>query len=262
MRSLLAKRVARYIINPAQMSYSRDLDGVKATIDLLSLRTARNKLRFGYDMGFILEPRAPATGPALVNATDPTRPLVGLNVSGLLSTDPRYNSKFALRCDYQELVEEIVGLLIDDKQANVLLVPHVFGAAAESDMLAIETIYEKLKDRYPGQLFRLTQSYDQNEIKHVIGGCELFIGSRMHACIAALSQAVPAVGIAYSQKFSGVLSSIGVGHLVADPRQLAITEILHLIEDAFSERSAIRSQLMQTMPHVKDNVLNVLAGVV
>jgi len=129
-------------------------------------------------------------------------------------------------------------------------------------MLAIETIYEKLKDRYPGQLFRLTQSYDQNEIKHVIGGCELFIGSRMHACIAALSQAVPAVGIAYSQKFSGVLSSIGVGHLVADPRQLAITEILHLIEDAFSERSAIRSQLMQTMPHVKDNVLNVLAGVV
>jgi polysaccharide pyruvyl transferase WcaK-like protein len=264
LRTALARRVAKFIINHAQISYSRDRNGVIGTVQSLKLDKDHPKLAFSYDMGFILEPRKPARVdlPIFNSFAAASRPLVGLNISGLLSMGG-YSGKnmFDLQCDYLELIERMVEFLIESRQVNVLLVPHVFGTAAESDIHAVDAIFNKLKDRYPTQLSRVTASHNPNEIKYVIGQCDLFIGSRMHACIAALSQGVPAVGIAYSQKFAGVLGSIGVGHLVADPRQIGIDHIIAMIDKALSERAVIRSHLEKTMPDVQSQVLNVLVGV-
>ena len=46
----------------------------------------------------------------------------------------------------------------------------------------------------------------------------------MHACIAALSQTVPAVAIAYSRKFLGVMETIGVEDIVVDPQCMTADE--------------------------------------
>lgn len=264
MKTTFAKRVARYIIEHSQIVYSREIDGIQETVDVLDLGDSRAKLRFGYDMGFVLEPRKPngsASPKAAVDASQ-RRPLVGVNVSGLLSIGG-YDGKnsFALRCDYLELVERLIIDLVDLHHADVLLVPHVFGTAAESDIHAVNAVFDKLKVRFPTQLTKVDAVYDQGEIKYVIGQCDLFVGSRMHACIAALSQSVPAVAVAYSQKFAGVLESIGVGHLVADPRRLDIDAILAMVAETFSKRVSIRSHLSETMPRVRANVLNMLADV-
>ncbi len=264
MKTGFAKRVARYIIDHSQIVYSREVDGVNGTAEVLNLGKSRSKLRFGYDMGFVLEPRKPAASgqPDTPEPAPDRRPLVGVNVSGLLSIGG-YDGKntFALRCDYDELVERLIVFLVETHEADVLLVPHVFGSAAESDIHAVNAIFDKLKDRYPTQLSKVDRAYDQGEIKYVIGQCDLFVGSRMHACIAALSQSVPAVAVAYSQKFAGVLESVGVGHLVADPRRLGIDAILAMVGEAFSKRASIRSYLSTTMPRVRADVLNMLADV-
>ena len=98
--------------------------------------------------------------------------------------------------------------------------------------------------------------YDQNEIKYIIGRCDFFIGSRMHACIGALSQSIPAIGISYSRKFFGVFESIGVGYLIADPRELTIDETLNVIEKAFMDRKEIKKHLLNEMPEIKEKILN------
>jgi len=168
---------------------------------------------------------------------------------------------FSLRCDYAELIERLIVFLIETRQADVLLIPHVFGSAQESDVLAIDRIYAKFKDRYPDHLNRVAATHDQGEIKYIIGTCELFIGSRMHACIAALSQGVPAVGIAYSPKFLGVLASIGAGELVADPRTLSADRILDQVDRVFLGRAEIRHRLEQSMPTVRAKTRDVLADI-
>jgi len=38
--------------------------------------------------------------------------------------------------------------------------------------------------------------YGPSETKFLIGHCDFFVGARMHACIAAVSQYVPAVTLA------------------------------------------------------------------
>jgi polysaccharide pyruvyl transferase WcaK-like protein len=89
--------------------------------------------------------------------------------------------------------------------------------------------------------------------------CDFFVGSRMHACIAALSQCIPTVGIAYSKKFSGVFESIGVGHLVADPRIMNEKKIFEIIENAFEDRQNIKEGLQKMIPQVKKEILNIFA---
>jgi polysaccharide pyruvyl transferase WcaK-like protein len=83
----------------------------------------------------------------------------------------------------------------------------------------------------------------------------------MHACIAALSQSIPTVSIAYSKKFIGVMETIGVESLVADPRYLEIEEIIQVIDDAFAKRKAIRKHLESTLPSVKESVLHLFKQV-
>jgi polysaccharide pyruvyl transferase WcaK-like protein len=103
------------------------------------------------------------------------------------------------------------------------------------------------------------EQYDQSEIKHVIGGCDFFIGSRMHACIGAVSQNVPSVSIAYSDKFAGVMESVGVGSIVADLRKVGEEDILRIVGETFDARDRIREQLRQTIPHVKETVLGLFS---
>jgi polysaccharide pyruvyl transferase WcaK-like protein len=77
----------------------------------------------------------------------------------------------------------------------------------------------------------------------------------MHACIAALSQGTPAVATAYSDKFAGVLQTVGIGALVMDLRTMQSDEILSAIGDAFDRRASLRGHLERTVPRVKRHVL-------
>ena len=52
------------------------------------------------------------------------------------------------------------------------------------------------------------------EVRQLVAGAELVVGSRMHACLNALSVGTPAVPLAYSRKFEPLLAGVGWSHLV------------------------------------------------
>jgi polysaccharide pyruvyl transferase WcaK-like protein len=99
-------------------------------------------------------------------------------------------------------------------------------------------------------------SYDQSQIKYIIGLCDFFIGSRMHSCISALSQFIPAVGIAYSKKFHGVFESVGLQQYVADARSLNNDGVLQTVSTAFENKDQIREHLRSVIPGLTADILN------
>jgi colanic acid/amylovoran biosynthesis protein len=256
----LSKKIAKFIMHHAEIIYSRDIDGTYEAKSVLKLTDNNSKVRFCHDMGFVVEPHRPKAIDLIDDneniLVSTNRPLIGFNVSGLLLLGGyNKNNMFNLKVNYQTLIESIIKNLIEVHQANVLLVPHVFGSQEESDSFAAREIYESLKDKYRDRLFCVRGLYDQNKIKYIIGGCDFFIGSRMHACIGALSQSIPAIGVSYSEKFIGVFESIGVGYLIADPRQLTIEETLKIIDEAFAGRKEIKNHLQVTIPVIKEKIL-------
>lgn len=258
----LARNLAANLMRRAKRVYTRDRAGMDVVRQLLGPHA--DPARFCFDMGFILEPRPASRAPLaeVERLKEAGRPLVGVNVSGLLFIGGYgRDNAFNLKTDYRRFTEDLIEHLIVRKNASVLLVPHVFGNSEESDTRACQAIYESLKDRYPGRLAWVQGDFDQNEIKHVIGQCDFFVGARMHACIAALSQSVPAVGIAYSLKFLGVFETVGAGDLVADPRRLTGEEMIALIEQAMDRRGTISAELSKTMETVRRELFATMEGV-
>ncbi len=258
----VARAMARYILNRASLVYSRDRAGIGDVNKLLN-NCENGKVRFVPDVAFVLEPRKPEhldIEPS-VNIRAQNSIVVGLNVSGLLfNVGNNQNNMFGLKTDYRTLIPTIVRTLLKKKDVVVLLVPHVFpptGYEVESDPKACLKVYEQLKQTYPGRIFLVEGQYDQGEIKYIIGLCDFIIGSRMHVCIAALSQSIPAVGIAYSKKFHGVFESIGVEDCVVDARSSDEMEVIEKIESVFARRDQIRKHLEDVMPQVKSDIMNI-----
>ena len=67
----------------------------------------------------------------------------------------------------------------------------------------------------------------------------------MHSCIAALSQGIPAVGVAYSKKFAGVFDSVGAAGWVVDGRELAAEQGVAKAMEIYRRREALREPLAE-----------------
>jgi len=255
-RRRLSRAMARYTLRRAERIYCRDHEGVEFVRALVGPRYG-DKVRFAPDVAFLLDPRVPETLRIVPDdgLFSSGRVIVGLNVSGLLYYEKEGGKSLGLAVDYRRLVRRVAEQFLQDEACVLLLVPHVFppsDLAYESDPSACRTVYEDLLPRYAGRVFRAKGPYDQAEAKHLIGRCDFFVGSRMHACIAALSQGVPALGLAYSKKFAGVFESVGVGDLVVDLRHSDVDGTMDRLRVAFARRGEWAEELRHVMPRLRE----------
>jgi colanic acid/amylovoran biosynthesis protein len=263
----LAKFLARRVLRRATTIYSRDQEGLAVVQGLIGPTV---NLKLCPDVAFAMaaiRPDTPLTR-YLEQLKAENRQLIGLNISGLL-----YNggytgrNDFGLRVDYRRLVQDIVKSFTARENTVVLLVPHVVpsGWEAENDLSACRKLRQSLPDDIRGKVIIIEPEegrpfFDQCQIKYLIGQCSFFMGSRMHAVIAALSQSVPSVGLAYSRKFHGVFATAGVADCVLDLREWDNEEIFQGIEEIFARRTALHLGLKNIMPGLQHKVLNLFVG--
>ena len=251
----VSRVIARAILSRAGRIFSRDRAGVDVVARLCP--RARARTASAIDFGFALEAGgAPAGLLASLRPRPSSGPAVGVNVSGLLLADATAGGNaFRLRENYAALIRDVIVFLVEKKNCSVVLVPHVFGEGTESDVLAAQALRRTLPEAIARAVRFIPDELDHHAVKHVIGQFDLFIGSRMHACIAALSQGVPCVALAYSEKFAGVLESVAMDDLVIDLRATTRAHTLAVIADALSALGEVRARLAAQIPPVREAAL-------
>ena len=115
-----------------------------------------------------------------------------------------------------------------------------------------------MEARFRDRIHMVNRYYNEREIKSVIGQCDFFIGSRMHACIAALSQGIPAVGLAYSKKFRGVFESIGMAEYVIQMYEADKDTVLQRIREGFEKRTELSEHLRLRIPQIQAQIYDQL----
>ena len=261
-KSPLARWLARFLLRRSSVVIARDER---------SRSVARELLGKGYevylspDVAFSLA----VTRPANI-ALDPpsTAPflgrVIGLNVNGLMYHGGyTRDNMFGLKLNYATFLTELVTSLLSEHDGEIWLVPHTFAPPGnvESDQEASRRLRESLPPTLQARVRIVAAEYDQHEIKGVIGGCEFFIGSRMHACIAALSQGVPCVGVAYSMKFEGVFESVGMGEWVVDGRDVPNAQAIARIVELYRRRDDVRETLSRRAEEARKNLRTVFRRV-
>jgi colanic acid/amylovoran biosynthesis protein len=191
--------------------------------------------------------------------------IIGLNVNGLMANGGyNRNNMFGLKLDYRLFLSKLIEELLDIHVGELWLVPHTYGPpeGVESDPEASRQLRQILPAGLQKRVRIVSGEYDQHEIKGVIGQCDFFIGSRMHACIAALSQGIPCVGVAYSQKFEGVFESVGMADWVIDGRKFDNARAVAKVIELYHERDAIRQRLAKNANNAKIYLKNVFTKLV
>lgn len=244
-KSGLDRLLAGYLLRRSQVIMARDRVSLKVAQELVG---GGREVLLCPDVAFVLKaerPKAVALDPPLGEGEVPSN-TIGLNVNGLMHNGgyTRQNM-FGLRMDYRNMLPRLVERLLEVHEGELWLVPHAFSPPGnvESDPEACWKVREALPEKIKNRTRILVGDYDCCELKWLIGQCNFFLGSRMHSCIAALSQGVPCVGIAYSRKFEGVFDTVGMADWVIDGRKVQNEDAISRIIELYKNRDDIRPYL-------------------
>lgn len=253
-------RTARDLIAGSTLAWARDPDSFRRMRELLDHRYDPQRHLQGVDVAFALQAQKPAViDPDLQAALDGrhSRPLIGLNISGLLANEANIASeRFGLAGDYRVLVGQLLTRLLESSDAHIVLLPHVHAPAGhyESDLQAADAVLTSLPARVNAaareRVTVVRRTYDATVLKWIIAQTEWFCGSRMHSTIAALSSGVPACALAYSLKTRGVFASCGVSESSVDLRELSTSDALEAALRTWKHRRRTAKTLENTIPGV------------
>ena len=259
-RNRLGRLIASNILSRAERIMARDTHSVEVARSMIGHARKNPPVDFCPDVAFVLDSTQPV-GKLAVWLDANESGILGLNVSGLLYNGG-YNRRnmFGLSLDYRTFVQELSARVLRETGMKLLIIPHTYAplGSVESDPEACRLVYDVLTPDYLDRAFLVEGKKNQYELKGIIGLCDFFVGSRLHSCIAALSQCVPTVGVAYSPKFRGVFDTVGASDCVIEGRttetQCAICTTLQLVE----ARERMRFKLQQRVPHVQATIRNSL----
>lgn len=136
-----------------------------------------------------------------------------------------------------------IDYLTEKLNARVMLVPHVFLEGGHDDRFVARKIRQLVKNKDRTKL--IANEYTPEELRGIIGRCDLFIGARMHANISAISMHVPTIAIAWSHKYYGIFRTLGQEKYVCDVKTTTFDELISKINDAWSNREEIKKTLMR-----------------
>ena len=151
--------------------------------------------------------------------------------------------------------------------ATILLIPHEIpleniddplshsNKIRGDDITAVKDVYSKVKEKK--RIIPIVGNYQCDTIKGIIGKCELFIGARTHSIIAAISLGTPTIGIRMSQKTPGILRMFGLENYVCDFRKISFEELQLKIEELFSRKNQVKSDLTSQLDTIEEKMLEI-----
>jgi polysaccharide pyruvyl transferase WcaK-like protein len=155
---------------------------------------------------------------------------VGLNISGLA-----YSNKFRALSNRFDAYPLLIRRLIESFQKlniSVYLVSHSYNYERpeefNDDLIACKQVFESL----PSQefVYLIDDNLNSPQTKQLISQFDFFIGTRMHACFAAIYTKTPVFGLAYSYKFKGAFDENGLQGNYVDIVNISVEDVKSHVE--------------------------------
>jgi colanic acid/amylovoran biosynthesis protein len=177
------------------------------------------------------------------------RPLVGFSVSKTVTRWGEGNHDLFV----QAVAGAIDKLAENYHRCRFIFVPHVTYRSnpANDDRVVGREIYQKIvrKDR----VTLIEGDYSCEELKGIIGRCDLFVGARTHATIASASQLVPTIALAYSTKAFGIMEDVlDRERSVLDVRELTTDRLVSMVNTLLAQKDDVAKQMGKRVEIIRE----------
>lgn len=233
-----------------------DLITVRETTSLEYLKKLGiNTAHYVADPAFCLDPE-PAPANELMFFKNAFSPILGFNVSPLIR---KFRSNENTKKSLDLEIVNFLSKLLNSTDFKVLLIPHVDplnGNDENSDSSYMQKLLTELNNQHPElheRIKLLSRGLNTAQLKDVIGHCDFFIGARTHATIAALSQGIPTISIAYSNKAKGINYDL-FGHTdyVLNTPDISAYTLMSYFSKLMNDQDDIIHTLKARIPELQD----------
>lgn len=172
------------------------------------------------------------------------KPLIGINASALIYRYWKGTDLEEKLENYLELISKIAIYAVEELNATVILLPHVFEWRTKNDDRIInERILQRVGHKK--KIKQITQEYGPEELRAIIGRLDLLVSTRMHPIIHAISMHTPVVGIDYTFKTTELMKRVDQQQYVCQIATVDYDELKSKICNAYNNRNKIRQILKE-----------------
>jgi colanic acid/amylovoran biosynthesis protein len=155
-----------------------------------------------------------------------------------------------LQAKYESALAAAVSYFIEHVHGKVIFFPQVTGIIASSDdRLPAQRVIASLPD-IQNQLILIDTPPASEVLKAAYSLMDIFIGTRMHSNIFALSGYVPVLAIAYRHKTQGIMHMVGLDEWCLDIQAVNGTILTDRLAALWEQRDAVRIHIQQTLPSI------------
>jgi polysaccharide pyruvyl transferase WcaK-like protein len=173
-------------------------------------------------------------------------PLVGICVS---SETAKYHFPYGEQ-RFAELFANFIDSLVAKYNVQVVLVPFsIWEGHGGDDRIISKKIIDLVKKREKVKVIK--ENYSPIILKGIISRCTIFIGSRGHSCILALSSYVPTVAIGHNPKYHGIMKKLNQERYVCNAKELTYDKLFSLVCDLWNSKEKIKENLKSKMREIQ-----------
>jgi colanic acid/amylovoran biosynthesis protein len=125
-----------------------------------------------------------------------------------------------------------------------------FGAGGDDDREPARRVSRAAGD-HP-RIHLVEDELDPAGIRGLCGAMDLFVGTRMHANIYALSMKVPTLAIGYQPKTAGIMADLGLERFVLPIEDLTLPALQDRFRQVLAERDDIAAGLAESIPRLRE----------
>lgn len=207
-----------------------------------------NKIHLTADPAFLLEPIPNEKIQEILNRENINtndHDLIGISVSQHIN-DLEHKKH---QNNYITKMAKVVDYLVRKYDAELVFIPHVTHSEINDDRFVAKEILKLVESK--DRIISINNEYSARELKGIIGSCNLFIGARMHANIAATSMNIPTLAISYSHKTQGIMRMLGLEDYVVNFDSMNFNEITYKIDKLWVNRTKINKHLSEHNKEIK-----------
>jgi colanic acid/amylovoran biosynthesis protein len=225
---------------------------VRETLSLKQLpvppQSPRVRLLPDTALTFTGAPLAEATAWLLSQGIDLVqRPYLGLTAINWYAQNPAFPSQTA----YEQALALAIQRFVEVCQGRAVFFPQVCGPSRDQDDRVAARRVAALLPGLGDRLVLIETTPEPALLKTAMGQMDVFLGTRMHSNLFALSGAVPFLAIAYQFKTQGIVRMVGLEQWVLPIEQASGGQVAEQLLALWQAREPVRAHLEAVVPPLK-----------
>jgi colanic acid/amylovoran biosynthesis protein len=183
----------------------------------------------------------------ITQAPSTQRPFIGVTVIDFAIQNRLFDRQDA----YENALVTALNAFVTCHGGTVFLFPQVTGPSqAEDDRIPSRRVADSLSARCASVLL-IDATWLPAELQTAYGQMDIFVGTRLHSNIFALTAGTPVIAIAYFYKTFGIMQMLGLSEWVLDIWTITDQELEQHLELLWQQRADLRRHLGLILPQLQ-----------